>query len=298
MPIDLRPLFVHGLCVISGSKESVAVLGLGLIGSIWAGHLDRDGVLAATWNRTPKVSVPKPVASPREAAERANTLIIVVADPPAVERVIGDIEDVLGPRHVVIQSSTIGPADSRRFRDRVKNTGARYLEAPFTGSKPAAEAKKTVFYLGGEASVVAEAEPVLQRISAQCIHIGTPEQACTIKLAMNLQIAAQMQALSEALYLSRRAGVADDLFFTCMKGNASWSGLAALKEPKLRAGDISPQFSVKHLLKDLKLIRAMGEDLSALSMMIDQLEQLAASGHSEQDFSALYHQIASKTSTP
>lgn len=294
----MPPPLVHVWLVNDENIGSVAVLGLGLIGSIWAGHLDRDGVLAATWNRTPKLNAPKPASSPREAAAMAHTLIIVVADPPAVARVLADMEPVLTPRHLVIQSSTIGPADSRRFREAVERTGAHYLEAPFTGSKPAAEAKKTVFYLGGEDSVVAEAEPVLQRISAQRIHIGTPEQACTIKLAMNLQIGAQMQALSEALYLSRKAGVSDDLFFTCMKGNASWSGLAALKEPKLRAGDISPQFSVKHLLKDLKLIRAMGEDLSALTMMIEQLENLASSGQADQDFSALYHQIATKTSTP
>jgi len=272
-------------------ESAVGVLGLGLIGSIWARHLHGAGRLAASWNRTPQPDFPAWTGTPREAAEKADTLIIVVADPPAVEGVLAAMRPALGPRHLVIQSSTIGPSDSARFRALVEAGGARYLEAPFTGSQPAAEAKKTVFYLGGEADTIAAAEPALALISAQRIHVGTGEQACTVKLAMNLQIATQAEALCEALFLARKAGVSDDTFFTCMKNNASWSGLASLKEPKLRAADYSPQFSVKHLLKDLRLLDPAAGGLPALNMMIARLKRASESGQGNQDFSVIYRQI-------
>jgi len=272
-------------------RDGVAVLGLGLIGSIYARHFDAAGLLTASWNRTPKPEMQKSVASPREAAEKADTLVVVVADPAAVQQVITSMLPALDSRHLIIQASTIGPDDSTKFYQMVTGAGAAYLEAPFTGSKPAAEAKKSVFYLGGDAETIARAEPVLNVISAQRIHCGTGEQACTVKLVMNLQIAAQTEALCEALFLARRAGVSDDTFFTCMKGNASWSGLAALKEPKLRAGDYDPQFSIKHLLKDLRLLDTAGDNLPALHMMINRLKQVAERGQNNKDYSIIYEEL-------
>ncbi len=268
-------------------QRNTAVLGLGIIGGIWANHLHVAGRLAASWNRTAKADAPCVVDTPREAAERSEYVIIVVADPAAVESVVADMAPALSARHLIIQSSTIGPADSTRIREQVVATGARYLEAPFTGSKPAAEAKKIVFYLGGDTASVELAEPLLELLSTQRLHIGSGEQACTIKLAMNLQVATLAEALCEALFLARSAGISDDTFFDCMKGNVSWSGLSALKEPKLRADDYTPQFSVKHLLKDLRLLQQHIGTLPALDTLIQQLEAVAAAGCQESDFIAL-----------
>lgn len=273
------------------SSPRVAVFGLGLIGSIWARHLDDAGWLAASWNRSPKPDAPRFTPDARAAASAADAIILVVADPPAVAGILDTLLPVLTPRHLLIQSSTIGPADAATFHARVTATGAGYLEAPFTGSKPAAEAKKTVFYLGGDASTLARAEPVLAAFSALRLPCGSVEQACTIKLAMNLQIATMTQGLAEALTLSRTAGIGDDTFFTAMRNNASWSGLAALKEPKLRAGDFSPQFSVKHLLKDLRLLRDQATSLPALDLMIARLAEADRTGHRDEDYSVIMQSL-------
>src|SRR5690606_13141115 len=138
---------------------------------------------------------------------------IVVADPPAVRALLEHIRPALGPGKIVVQSSTIDPQSSDDFRALVTATGARYLEAPFTGSKPAAEQKQTVYYLGGDAALIAELEPLLALVSSTRLHIGGHRQAATLKLAMNLNIAAQMEALAEAATLVRRAGIDDDVFF-------------------------------------------------------------------------------------
>ena len=92
-----------------------------------------------------------------KAVTDAEMIIIVVADPPAVESILDVIVPHLKPGQLVAQSSTISAHWTKLFAQRVEATGAEFLEAPFTGSKPAAEARKTVFYLGGPEKIVEKA---------------------------------------------------------------------------------------------------------------------------------------------
>jgi 3-hydroxyisobutyrate dehydrogenase-like beta-hydroxyacid dehydrogenase len=267
----------------------IGVIGLGIIGAVWARHYQAAGALGGTWNRTPQPDFPQWKESPEAVAGAADVVQIVVADPPAVRAVIVQILPALGPGKIVVQSSTIDPQSSDEFRGLVMATGARYLEAPFTGSKPAAEQRQSVFYLGGDAELIAELDPLLATVSATRFHIGDHKQAATLKLAMNLNLAVQMQALSEALVLARRAGISDDVFFEAMGGNAGCSGLTKLKEPKLRTGDFSPQFSVKHMLKDVRLASRINgcEDFPVLDAVRDRLAAAERAGYADEDFAAL-----------
>lgn len=267
----------------------IGVIGLGIIGGVWARHYHAAGVLAGAWNRTPQPTFPTWQRSPAAVAGVADVMQIVVADPVAVESVLTNLLPKLGPGKIVVQSSTIDAESSEKFAARVTARGARYLAAPFTGSKPAAEQRQTIFYLGGERALIAELEPLLSLISAHRFVIGTNEQACTLKLAMNLNLAAQMEALSEALTLTRRAGVTDEVFFEAMGKNAGYSGLTKLKEPKLRAGDFAPQFSVKHMSKDMRLASrtAGGGGLPILETVRVALQTAEDRGLGDEDFSAL-----------
>ena len=86
-----------------------------------------------------------------------------------------------------------------------------------------------------------------------------------------------------------RSGVSDETFFTVIKKNVGNSGLVALKEPKLRADDFSPQFSVKHMLKDMRLAsRTTGcEEMPMLDTVRQCLHATAQAGYADEDFSAL-----------
>jgi 3-hydroxyisobutyrate dehydrogenase-like beta-hydroxyacid dehydrogenase len=266
----------------------VAMIGLGIIGSIWAGHYRSEEILVASWNRTPKPELDLMQAELSDCAEKADVLHLCLYDADSVRGVLERLIPQLNERHLVIQSSTIDGESAAEFAQLVEDKGARYLEAPFTGSRPAAEARKTVYFLGGKATVVAEAEPILTRLSAKRFHIGAPEQATAIKLAMNLQIAGISQALCEALTLSREAAISDDTFFEVMRENVSWSGLAELKEPKLRTDDFSTQFSVKNLLKDTRLAqKTASRNLPELERIIECLAKAEAAGYGDEDFIAL-----------
>src|SRR5260221_479597 len=166
----------------------IAIAGLGIIGSVWAQNLHADGLTVRGWNRTRK-DFPFYEADLVRAIENAEIIFIVVADPPAVESVLDLIVPHLKPGQIVAQSSTISARWTLRFAERVEAAGALFLEAPFTGSKPAAEERKTVFYLGGTAETLGDARPVLARLSGPILHAGALGAASTLKRAMNLHIA-------------------------------------------------------------------------------------------------------------
>lgn len=250
-------------------EKKVAIFGLGLIGSAWAVNVEADGILAATWNRSFKAGskgAPRFEPDLNKAVERAEILHFVVADEEAIASLITRVQDQLTSDKIVIQSTTIDPATSDKLRQIVEGRGAKYLEAPFTGSLPAAQTRNTIFYLGGAPEVVESALLYLSRLGTKRVHIGSNVQACAIKLAMNLQIVSIVEVLSEALKISRDCGIADDIFFSALRENAAFSGVASLKESKLKNADFSPQFSVKHMAKDMRLLsNYLGDELPMLS---------------------------------
>ena len=135
-------------------------------------------------------------------------------------------------------------------------------------------------------------EPILEKVSVTRFHVGTLEQATVMKLAMNLQISGISQALCEALTLTRGAEIDDDHFFEVMKVNAAWSGLAELKEPKLRSSDYSPQFSIKNLHKDMRLTRLVAPcKLPQLECSIDCLAAAEEAGYANEDFISLIRML-------
>jgi 3-hydroxyisobutyrate dehydrogenase-like beta-hydroxyacid dehydrogenase len=276
----------------------IAVLGLGIIGSAWSNNLIADGHEVRCWNRTPKTS-PYFHANILDAVDGAEVIFIVVADPPAVQSVLDQIQSRLGAGMLVIQSSTISAAWTLQFAEQVRRTGASYLEAPFTGSKIAAAQRQTVYYLGGDADVVERGRAILGPISSAVLHIGPLGSASTLKLAMNMNIAGVAQSLCESLALSRAAGISDDMYFKALARNASHSPLADLKEPKLRQHDYAPQFSVKHMAKDLRLALETAAELPVSFEMTSNLKNIydrgIATGWAEDDFIGLMRFVEKKT---
>jgi 3-hydroxyisobutyrate dehydrogenase-like beta-hydroxyacid dehydrogenase len=270
---------------------NTAILGLGIIGTEWAKNLMTDKVPLKVWNRTPKdvPGLPPMTADPAEAVRDAELIILVVADPPAVDQVLAKIEPALGPGKILAQASTVSAEWNLKFAARVEKTGARFLEIPFTGSKPAAIERKTVFYVGGDEALLARAEPILARISQTRLHIGPLGSAASLKLAMNANIAMLLEGLCESLRFARAAGIPDEKFFAALKVNSARSAMSDLKEPKLRAGDYAPQFSLKHMDKDLRLALESvgGLGLPQLRRLKEQYDAGLAKGWGDEDFSVL-----------
>jgi 3-hydroxyisobutyrate dehydrogenase-like beta-hydroxyacid dehydrogenase len=277
--------------------QSIGVIGLGIIGKIWADRYQAAGRLAGTWNRTPKPESPRWKKTALEVAVASHITHIVVADPEAVSAVLDAILPALGKGKAVVQSSTIDPKSATIFKARVRASGAAYVESPFTGSKPAAESGTVVFFMGGDTAALDAVEPLLAHLSETRFRLPSVAQAAALKLAMNLNIAGQMQALAESLTLARQADIADDFYFQVLAKNVSYSGLSRLKETKLKTRDFAPQFSIKHMHKDMRLAENTGQgELPLLKTVRGCLARAEDEGMGDEDFSALIRLLATNRS--
>ena len=268
--------------------QNVTVIGLGIIGSAWAKNLHADGLRVRAWNRTPK-DFPFYERDLAKAVQGAEMIIIVVSDPPAVESILKTIAPHLSAGQLVVQSSTISARWTRQFCEQVEMTGATFLEAPFTGSKLAAEDRKTVFFVGGPEETLEKARPVLERLSTKILHIGALGSASSLKLALNLNIALVAESLNESLALTRAEEISDEKFFEALHLNVGRSGLSDLKEAKLRARDYAAQFALKHMGKDIRLAleTADGLDLPAAKALKMLYDKGMREGLADDDFSGL-----------
>src|SRR5436305_13959699 len=119
------------------TPPNIGVIGLGIIGRAIAGNLRRKGFPVFVWNRSPR-PVPNFVGSPGEVAELCNYIQIFVSDDEALLQTVEQLSENLRPDHVGLAHSTVAPDSMRVAAEIVEGRGARFLEASFTGSKPAA----------------------------------------------------------------------------------------------------------------------------------------------------------------
>jgi len=173
----------------------------------------------------------------------------------------------------------------------VERRGARFMEAPFTGSKEAAEKGELVYYIGADPSVLQEARHLLEASSKEILEIGQVGQATAIKVATNMVTAASVQATAEALALVQATGISADKFASAMKQNASYSKTLAMKLPKMIQRDFERHFSVQHMLKDMQIATRLGLthhlELGTTAAARDRLLEQAQRGHGDEDYSAV-----------
>ncbi len=272
------------------TKKNVGVIGLGIIGSRVVDNLRHKGFHVFVWNRSPR-PVPNFVGSPPEVAEMCDYVQIFVSDDDALLEVVKELAPVLAPRHIVMAHSTVSPHSVQAAADVVERRGAHFVEAPFTGSKGAAEKGELVYYVSGDDVALREARPVLEASSKKIIEIGEIGQATTIKVATNILTAAIVQAAAEALALVQSSGLPLEKFAAALEGNASNSQTLSMKLPKMLSGDFEPHFSVKHMLKDMQIANRLGLlhhlELSVTAAARDRLLEQMQRGYGDDDFSAV-----------
>ena len=283
------------------TERNVGVIGLGIIGQRVAESLRRRGFPVFVWNRTPR-PFPNFVGSPAEIAELADFIQIFVADDDALLEIVERLKPALKAHHVVMAHCTVAPHTMRAAAEIVQRRGAQFLDAPFTGSKLAAEKGELVYYIGGDEAAFRRARPVLEGSSKEIIEIGEIGQATTIKIATNMVTAATVQVAAEALALVESSGLAPSKFVEAMRCNASNSPTLAMKLPKMIEGDFEPHFSVKHMLKDMQIAIRLGQtsglSLGATEAAQSSLLEEARQNRGEYDYTSLVHAFFPEGSVP
>lgn len=270
--------------------ETVGVIGQGIIGSRVAALLRNTDRHVYVWNRTPK-PIPNFLGSPAEVAQLADIIQIFVADGAALKQVIAALKGKLEKRHIVLCNGTCDPESVVEAYQTVRECGASFLDAPFTGSRVAAEKGALVYYIGGDPRVLERARPVLEVSGREILPLGRVGEASLIKIATNMISAATTGILAEAYGLISKAGVDPQRFAEALEQNACYSGLVAMKLPQMMARDYEPHFSLKHMFKDaqyaLNLGRQLGVEEPVLSTTASVMFRAIQKGHGEQDYSVL-----------
>jgi 3-hydroxyisobutyrate dehydrogenase len=269
----------------------IGVLGLGIIGGRVAGHLRAAGHRVHGWSRTGKAGSP---AQPRAVAEAAKLLQIFVRDSAVLLEVLHDLAPALTPEHLVLNHATVSKAAVLEAARLCTEAGAGFLDAPFTGSKLAAQNARLVYYVGGDASLLQRARPVLELSSTKILHLGGIGDAMVLKIVTNLITAVTVKALAEAAAITRAEGVPLAALQTALEANANHSPLIAMKLPALMEADFEPHFALVNMLKDADFARelAHGAGLSApaLDCTAAALRAAAEEGFGDLDFSVIGRQ--------
>lgn len=273
-------------------KPRVAVLGLGIIGSRVCARLRDAGWPVRCWNRSPK-GMENEAATPEDAVAGAEWVSIYLKDAPAVREVAERIMPVLEAGQTVLNHSTVDLPTTRWLAERCAERGCGFLDVPFTGSKLAAASGQLVYYTAGDPGLLAKADGFLRTSGRDLQPCGEIGAATVIKLATNLISACTVQALSEALAITTRSGIAAECLTRAVAGNFCGSPLAAFKLPTMAAGDFDTHFSLDNMRKDsryaLDLAAAAGLETPAIQAVSDRMTQLCAEGLKDFDYSALAH---------
>lgn len=272
----------------------VAFCGLGIMGGPMAANLAKAGHEVRSWNRTPKDIVgTKRASNPAEAAKDADVLWLCVSDTAAVEQVLfgaNGAAQSLRAGMVVADSSTISPKATEQFAARVREKGADYVDAPITGSKIGAENGQLIFMVGGEESTLAKLDPLFKAMGKEVRRMGGVTKGQSAKLAMNLQIALTFEGFVEGITLARKLGVKPEDLVGLIGVTMVRSGVVDYKAPFVLKHDYTPNFPLRLMYKDIKLMleagREAGVKLPGLETVAQIYEQASKEGKADLDYAA------------
>ncbi|HEY5753068.1 MAG TPA: NAD(P)-dependent oxidoreductase [Chthoniobacterales bacterium] len=271
-------------------KTRIGVIGLGIIGSRAAANLRKKGHSVYVWNRSPK-NIPNFLGSASEVARSADILQFFVSDDAALISAVESIAADLTSDHVLLFHPTVLPETILAAGEIATRAGARFLEAPFTGSKGAAEAGQLVYYVAGDEALVREIEPLLLDTGKAVVPIGKPGQAAIVKIVTNLMSASVLNTLGEIFTLANAAGITPEKLRDALAVNANWSPLLAMKLPGIIEGNFEPHFSVRHMTKDVrhgeKLAAQYGVPTPAIDAARNALISLVEHGDGDADYSII-----------
>jgi 3-hydroxyisobutyrate dehydrogenase-like beta-hydroxyacid dehydrogenase len=292
----------------NGSAEqlpSVGFVGLGAMGSRMAGRLLAAGYPVHGTNRTrarAEALIERGLQwadTPREAARAAQVTISMVADDAALEAIATGPDGILAgltPGHIHIDMSTVGPDTSRALAEQFRARGAELLDAPVSGSIPAAEAGSLAVMVGGDEAAFRRVEPVLRELGETVTRIGANGQGLLLKLAINISLGAQILAFSEGVLLAERGGIDRKLAVEAMVASAIGSPAVRARGPLILDLPDQAWFDVALMHKDIRLTldagRSLGAPLPSAALNDVMLARAGELGYRHRDIAAFFEVLA------
>jgi 3-hydroxyisobutyrate dehydrogenase-like beta-hydroxyacid dehydrogenase len=235
------------------------------MGAAMAARLIAGGVEVTVWNRTlaraETVVGALVAATAREAAASAPVVIVSLADDAAVDSAYGGPSGLVAgvsAETVVCDTSTVDPETARRTASLVAKAGGAALDTPVSGSVSTVETGQLAVLVGGPASALDAARPVLDHLAARVFHLGPSGAGAAMKLAVNGVVHAINQAVSEALVVAESAGIARSDAYDVLAAGAAGAPFVQYKRAAfLDPGATPVAFTLDLVAKDLDLLLAL-----------------------------------------
>ncbi len=287
------------------AKSCVAFLGLGAMGKPMALRLAESGHALRVWNRTigPDRWLVKAGATstktPGDCVLGADVIVTMLSDAEALASVLEGRDGVLAaiaserrrPRPVLVDMSTIGRRAALEAGRRVEEHGARFVDAPVSGSVVPAARGELVALVGGAVRSVERVRPVLDVLCKKVIHAGGVGAGQTLKVVLNGLGAHHFVAFTSMLALGERAGLARDVVLEAFTTGAFATPSYVGKRAKVLVRDYTPEFSLALTLKDCRLAAELqaevGVELPVHRAIVADIEAGIREGLGELDLYAL-----------
>lgn len=287
------------------AARAVGFIGLGIMGSRMAASLRAAGFELTVHNRTQERADAwaaehggRVAATPREAAEGAEAVITMVVDGEQVEELLlGEDGAAAGAAEgtLFVDMSTIGPADARRIGAELSRRGHRFVDAPVTGSAPAAETGTLTIMVGGAEDDVTAAMPLFEAMGEVIVRAGELGQGQAVKVLSNAVSAVNCATLAQAFVVGRREGLDLDALVKVMEGGSAASKMLDLKARPMLEHDFTPLFKLEHMLKDVQLAlqeaRLAGTGFPFAGLASELYSAGMGRGLADQDFAAVLEVI-------
>jgi 3-hydroxyisobutyrate dehydrogenase-like beta-hydroxyacid dehydrogenase len=289
----------------SATMPTVGFVGLGAMGSRVTKRLLDAGCAVTGYNRTPAKAQwlvdagMRLVGSPREVVAASDITFSMVTNTQALQAIIegpDGIMQALGPGKIYIDMSTVSPAVSRRVAAQVEACGAEMLDAPVSGSVVTLEQGKLSMMIGGKREVYEQALPTLHAIAPKVQYVGSHGQAVLMKIAINLNLQAQILAFSEALLLAEKGGIAREDAMQALLDSVIASPSLQYRAPFILHAPDEVWFNVNMMQKDMLLALEMGRELNVplpmVSVSNEYLTAARAQGLDAHDFYIVFQVLA------
>ncbi len=234
------------------------------------------------------------LATPQEVAQEAEFIIVMVPDTPQVEDVLFRDQGIaagVGPGKVVIDMSSISPSATKQFAEKIKASGAEYLDAPVSGGEVGAKAGSLSIMVGGSEAAFERALPLFQAMGKNITRVGENGDGQTAKVANQIIVALNIQAVGEALLFAAKNGADPAKVREALMGGFAGSKILEVHGERMIKGTFDPGFRISLHQKDLNLAlagaRELGLNLPNTANAQQVFSTCAAIGGSGWDHSAL-----------
>ena len=282
--------------------ERIGFIGLGIMGKPMARNLLQAGYELTVYDIVGEaveelaIAGAKPASSSQEVAAAAGKVITMLPDSADSERAILGPGGLLEGAHsgsIIIDMSSIAPSMSQKIAAECSKKSVEFLDAPVSGGEPGAINAALAIMVGGKQEVFDQCSDLLKFMGSNVVLTGEVGAGNITKLANQIIVAANIEALSEALVLAQKGGVDPERVFNAIRGGLAGSAVMEAKGPMMLERNFRAGFRIRLHQKDLRNVLQTAQELNVplpVTALVQQmLGSLVNDGDQDADHSAILH---------